>query len=106
MAHCKTAARTSRISQREIRSRRPTISQAADMATKHDKDVIQRFVEAYNAEVQTSYQVVAWPDEEDRAGKAIDALAADGEATLAIEHTLLQPFAGERQDTAVFLQTV
>src|SRR5205823_4248208 len=27
-------------------------------------------------------------------------------ATLAIEHTLLQPFAGERQDTAIFLKTV
>lgn len=76
------------------------------MATKHDKDVIERFLQEHNTERQTSFKVIAWPDDIDRSGKAIDALASDGTTTLAIEHTLLQPFTGERQDTAVFLKTV
>lgn len=71
-----------------------------------DKEVIERFLGAYNAEFDTAYVVVSWPDADDRTGKAIDALASDGTTMLAIEHTLLQPFAGERYDTAVFLQTL
>jgi hypothetical protein len=76
------------------------------MKAKRDKVIIERFLQEYNDERGTSYKVVDWPDEGDRTGKVIDALAADGAATLAIEHTLLQPFAGERQDTAIFLKAV
>jgi hypothetical protein len=90
--------------QQRKHSRRSRVSD--DVATAHDKDVIGRFLAAYNAEHRTGYQVIAWPDDDDRTGKAIDALAGDGNTTLAIEHTLLQPFAGEREDTAKFLQTV
>ena len=57
------------------------------MTTRHDKDVIERFAQAYNAEKQTSYKVTAWPDEQDRTGRAIDAIASDGTATEAIERT-------------------
>jgi len=76
------------------------------VTTKHDKAVIERFVQAFNAEQQTAYAITAWPDEQDRTGKAIDALASNGSTTLAIEHTLLQPFSGERNDTTIFLQTI
>lgn len=76
------------------------------MTTKHDKAVIERFIQAYNAEQQTTYAISAWPDEQDRTGKAIDAIAVDGGTTLAIEHTLLQPFSGERNDTTIFVQTI
>lgn len=76
------------------------------MATNHDKYIVERFLQDYNAEKSRAYVVLEWPDDNDRTGKAIDALAADGDDRLAIEHTILQPFVGEKKDASVFLKTV
>lgn len=74
--------------------------------TASEKRAIEQFLTTYNAFNGVDLKVVAWPDEIDRTGKAIDAIASDGQDTVAIEHTLLQPFAGERGDSAIFLRTV
>ena len=74
--------------------------------TASEKRVIEKFLTTYNAFNGIEMKVIAWPDEIDRSGKAIDAIASDGQKTVAIEHTLLQPFAGERGDSAIFLHTV
>lgn len=74
--------------------------------TGNEKRVIERFLTTYNAFEGVELQVIAWPDEVDRSGKAIDAIAADGTTRIAIEHTLLQPFVGERDESAIFLKTV
>ena len=72
-----------------------------------EKQLIERFVAAYNAHRGTAFKIVAWPDEVDRTGQGVDALANDPtNGELAIEHTLLQPFVGERQDSHVFNTTV
>lgn len=70
------------------------------------EDLILLFVHEFNTWMETSYAVESWPDVDTRDRKAVDALARDtpGRA-LAIEHTLLQPFAGERADTVPFLKT-
>jgi len=51
--------------------------------------------------------VTGWPDADTRDRKAIDALASDsGGHVLAIEHTLLQPFTGDKADQIPFLKTI
>jgi hypothetical protein len=74
--------------------------------TTGEKDVIGRFLERYNEYHSSTFAVTSWPDELDRTGKAIDAIAEDSQFRLGIEHTLLQPFSGEKQDSNVFAQTV
>ena len=75
--------------------------------TLHEKDVISRFVSQMNAANVSSYNITSWPDASNRSSKDIDAIAEDhSHVTLGIEHTLLQPFEGERRDTSIFLQTV
>ena len=72
-----------------------------------DKKLICRFVGDFNAWARTSFVVVSWPDVDTRDRKAVDALARDSSSgrELAIEHTLLQPFIGERADAVPFLKT-
>ena len=72
----------------------------------HEKTVIERFLERYNEYHSSGFAIVSWPDELDRTGKAIDAVAQDGSVSLGIEHTILQPFAGEKQDSSVFAKTL
>src|SRR5688500_8752705 len=73
--------------------------------TNNKKDVIERFLKRYNEYYSSSFCVTTWPDEFDRTGKSIDAIAEDG-PTLGIEHTLLQPFSGEKQDSDAFTKTI
>lgn len=48
---------------------------------------------------------MSWPDDENRQTPAVEAVAADGNGdTLAIEHTLIQPFEGERTDSDRFMK--
>jgi hypothetical protein len=72
----------------------------------YEKKVIKRFLDYYNEYQLSSFAIVSWPDEIDRTGKAIDAIAQDGSLILGIEHTILQPFAGEKQDSSVFVKTI
>ncbi len=70
-----------------------------------DKRLIELFVEEFGVWAGTTYVIARWPDLETRDAKAVDAIARDsGGHDLAIEHTLLQPFAGDRADTVPFLK--
>src|ERR1035438_9171474 len=66
---------------------------------KRDQLLVSHFLSALNQQYRASFKVVRWPDEENRQTPAVEAVAADVNGdTLAIEHTLVQPFEGERED--------
>lgn len=69
------------------------------------KDIILRLVEKYNGCQSHQYQVVRWPDEENRSSRDIDAYAeAAGAISLAIEHTKIESFYGQLADNERFGQ--
>lgn len=67
---------------------------------KRDQKLVSHFLSAFNQQCGASFKVERWPDVENRQTPAVEAVAsnANGE-TIAIEHTLVQPFEGERIDT-------
>lgn len=70
-----------------------------------NKELITIFVGEFNDWAKSSYVVESWPDVQTRDRKAVDALARDALGRdLAVEHTLLQPFLGDREDTVPFLK--
>jgi hypothetical protein len=76
------------------------------MKNQRDKNVIDHWLRLYNQLKGASYRVLEWPDD-DSSKKNIDAFCVDGqEHTLAIEHTLIEPFVGEIADAARFLRTL
>jgi len=76
------------------------------MATYTDKDVVGHWLRLHNRLTGGTYQVESWPDD-DSSKKNVDALCRDVEGrTLAIEHTLVEPYAGHKQDTDRFLKTL
>jgi hypothetical protein len=76
------------------------------MKNQRDKDVIEHWLRLYNRLTGASYRVEDWPDS-DSSKKNIDALCRDTSGhTLAIEHTLIEPFVGEKSDAARFMRTL
>lgn len=76
------------------------------MPKAHDKYVIECWLQLYSRIFGTAYAVVDWPDS-DSSKKNIDAICRDDTAkVLAVEHTLIQPFEGEKRDTASFMETL
>jgi hypothetical protein len=76
------------------------------MKTYNDKDRIGFWLRLYNRRVGGSYVVESWPDD-DSSKKNIDALCRDGAGrTLALEHTLIEPYAGNKADLDPFLKTL
>ena len=72
---------------------------------KRDQQLVVDFLSAYNRDGGTTFKVVRWPDEEDRNNQAVEAVAAnDVGVTIAFEHTLIEPFEGERIDSDRFLK--
>lgn len=72
-----------------------------------DKQIVVRFLSEYNKSVDSTYQIKEWPDEVEHSKKAVEAIALDESGTrLAIEHTLIQPFVGEREDAQPFLNAI
>lgn len=75
------------------------------MDMKRDQQLVVDFLSAYNRNGGTTFKVVSWPDEEDRNNQAVEAVAAnDVGETIAFEHTLVEPFEGERIDSDRFLK--
>jgi hypothetical protein len=71
-----------------------------------DKDVIKHWLQLYNRLTGSSFHVEDWPDR-DSSKKNIDAICRDSAGrTLAIEHTLIEPFEGEKADAIRFLKTL
>lgn len=76
------------------------------MAAYTDKDVVSHWLRLHNRLKGETYQVESWPDE-DSSKKNVDALCRDTEGrTLAIEHTLIEPYPGHKEDTVRFLKTL
>ncbi len=66
---------------------------------RRDLKLVELFLVEFNRVTGKTYEVREWPDDIQRQTPAVDAIAADITGnTLAIEHTLLQPFVGERED--------
>jgi hypothetical protein len=72
-----------------------------------DKKAIGIWLECYNSLNGTTFRVESYPDEQQRNVQSIDALcrASDGE-TLAVEHTRIEAFPGEKADNPRFLEVV
>jgi len=67
---------------------------------KRDQQLVSYFLSALNSQYGASFRIVRWPDEDNRQTPAVEAVASDANSeTIAIEHTLIQPFEGERIDT-------
>lgn len=76
------------------------------MKNQRDKAVIEYWLRLYDQLNDFSYRVVEWPDD-DSSRENIDALCVDDRAhTLAIEHTLIEPFVGEKRDADRFMKTL
>lgn len=72
---------------------------------RRDQLLVEYFLSTYNSCHGCSYKVVRWPDSINRKTKAVEAVARNesGE-TIALEHTLIEPFCGEREDTNRFMR--
>jgi hypothetical protein len=69
-----------------------------------DKQLIELFLVGYSELKGRRFRIIEHPDETDRMQQAVDGLAISGDGeSLAIEHTLLEPFEGERADAQPFM---
>jgi hypothetical protein len=75
---------------------------------KRDQKLVSLFLDEYKNISGEGYQVKEWADDKERNKPAVEAIAVDQstEKSLAIEHTLLQPFEGEKNDNVPFLMVV
>ena len=68
-------------------------------------EVIRRFIKQYNSCQDAQFTDIRWPDQEERNQKACDAYAeALAVRPLAIEHTNIETFRQQKQDSARFLK--
>ena len=72
----------------------------------NDKDRIGFWVRLYNRLQGETYTVESWPDD-DSSKKNIDAICRNAVGhTLALEHTLIEPFAGDKADADPSFKTL
>ena len=72
------------------------------MVAYNDKDRIGFWLRLYNRLEGETYTVESWPDD-DSSKKNIDALCRNGDGrTLAVEHTLIEPYAGNKRTSTRF----
>src|SRR5919198_130532 len=68
-------------------------------------EIIRRFVTIYNTYQDAQFTITRWPDKEERNQRACDAYAEALERQpLAIEHTNIETFRQQKQDSARFLK--
>jgi hypothetical protein len=73
----------------------------------HQDRVIDYFIAAINGWLKCDYRVTCWPDKRERGSKEIDAYAeASAQPPLAIEHTSIESFFGQRRDSARFVNVL
>jgi hypothetical protein len=82
-----------------------SFSNAIIARMKRDQQLVSQFLLALNQQYGSLLEVVRWPDEENRQTPAVEAVASDPNGdTVAIEHTIIQPFEGERIDSNRFMK--
>lgn len=70
-------------------------------------EVIRRFIKQYNSCQDAQFAITRWPDKEERNQRACDAYAEALEVRpLAIEHTNIETFRQQKQDSARFLKVI
>jgi len=70
---------------------------------RRDQELVALFLRGYNEKSGSDYRVRSWADEAERQKPAVEAVCEDTAGRLlAIEHTLVQPFWGEKEDTQPF----
>jgi hypothetical protein len=70
---------------------------------RRDKQLVDEFLSAYSLTQGSVYSVLRRPEEENRRMKAVEVVASNTSGdTIAVEHTLLEPFEGERADNVRF----
>jgi len=71
---------------------------------RRESKLVGLFLRGYNEANDENYQVMEWPDQDQRETPAVEAVAMNRcGMRLAIEHTLAQPFVGEKDDSQPFL---
>lgn len=75
---------------------------AGGLGDKTDRRIVEVFVQNELSRARgEAFTVTAWPDQTERTRQAVEAIATGNDGTtVAIEHTLLQDFSGERGDAA------
>jgi hypothetical protein len=75
---------------------------------KRDQKLVGVFLDEYKKISGSTFEVKEWVEENERNKPAVEAIAVDTATgtSLAIEHTLLQPFEGEKNDTRTFLTVI
>ena len=74
---------------------------------KRDIKLVKFFLNYYNERLGHQYSITSQPDKVERNKEAVEAIATDENGhTLAIEHTLMQPFVDDKADTQPFLKTL
>jgi hypothetical protein len=69
-----------------------------------DIELVKLFLTEYKDEDGNPYHLKERPDKVEREAEAVDAVAVDRQGhSLAIEHTMLEAFAGKRTDDVPFL---
>jgi len=72
---------------------------------KRDILLVELLIEHLNSQCGTDHKVTALPEGEDRMKKAVEAIATDSNGrSIAFEHTLIQPFVGDKADTQPLLK--
>src|ERR1043165_356573 len=74
---------------------------------RRDQILVTMFLDEYNKNNGVVFEVKQWPEQIERNKPAVEAIAVNESGELlAIEHTLLQGFVGEKEDSNRFLKVV
>ena len=72
---------------------------------KRDITLVELLIKHMNSRCGTDYTVTALPEEADRTKKAVEAIATNSKGdSIAFEHTLIQPFVGDKTDAQPLLK--
>jgi hypothetical protein len=70
---------------------------------RNDRKLVELFLREYRSESGEAYEIDNFPEDSEHNTPAVEAIASDRHGnSLAIEHTLAQPFLGERDDAQPF----
>jgi hypothetical protein len=69
-----------------------------------ERQILAKFVEKYSLLSSAEYSIIAWPEDENRNTKECECLAEahDNASVLAIEHTEVETFTGQKKDNSDF----
>lgn len=72
---------------------------------KRDECLARHFFTGYGDLIGEAFNIIELPDQAERKCQAVEVIAINGLGIrFAVEHTLLQPFEGQKQDDVVFLK--